>query len=101
MIKPWSREEREDLRLNVPKLGLDAPHDRSNVYDVAAQAVGIAEAGLVRRNRLNAQGRDESIHMAPLEETIRLAKTPAERWIVKFRNEWHGDMTKVFKEAEM
>ena len=101
MIKPWSREEREDLRRNVPKLGLDAPHDRSNAYDIAAQAVGIAEAGLVRRNRLNAQGRDESIHLAPLEETIRLAKTPAERWIDKSRNDWNGDLTRIFKEAEM
>lgn len=101
MIKPWSREERDDLRRNVPKLGLDAPHDRSNAYDIAAQAVGIAEAGLVRRNRLNAQGRDESIHLAPLEETIRLAKTPAERWIDKFHNDWNGDLTRIFKEAEM
>ena len=42
--------------------------------DVAAQAVGIAEAGLVRRDRRNAQGKDETIHLAPLEETIRLAK---------------------------
>ena len=101
MIKPWTREERERMRHDVPKLGLDAPHDRSNVFDVAAQAVGIAEAGLVRRNRLNAEGKDETIHLAPLEETIRLAKTPAERWIDRFRNQWNGDVTRVFAEAEM
>jgi glutamate--cysteine ligase len=101
MIKPWTREERNRLRHDVPKLGLDAHHDRSNVYDVAAQAVGIAEAGLVRRNRLDGQGRDESIHMAPLEKTIRLAKTPAERWIDRYRNEWNGDLTRVFTGAEM
>ena len=89
------------MRHDVPKLGLDAPHDRSNVFDVAAQAVGIAEAGLVRRNRLNAEGKDETIHLAPLEETIRLAKTPAERWIDRFRNQWNGDVTRVFAEAEM
>ncbi|KKC33159.1 glutamate--cysteine ligase [Devosia psychrophila] len=101
LIEPWSNEERDHMRREVPRLGLDTPHDRSNVYDIAAQAVGIAEAGLVRRNRLNAQGKDETIHLAPLEETIRLAKSPAERWLDKFRGEWNGDLTQIFKEAEM
>jgi glutamate--cysteine ligase len=101
LIEPWSREERERIRREVPRLGLMTPHDRSNLYDVAAQAVGIAEAGLVRRNRRNAQGKDESIHLAPLEETIRLAKSPAERWLDKFRGEWDGDVTRIFKEAEL
>ncbi|MDB5612673.1 MAG: glutamate--cysteine ligase [Devosia sp.] len=87
LIEPWSAEERDHMRREVPRLGLETPHDRSNVYDIAAQAVGIAEAGLVRRNRLNAQGKDETIHLAPLEETIRLAKSPAERWLDKFRGE--------------
>ncbi|UJW85226.1 glutamate--cysteine ligase [Devosia sp. SL43] len=101
LIEPWTREERENLRREVPRLGLMTPHDRSNLYDVAAQAVGIAEAGLVRRDRRNAQGKDESIHLAPLEETIRLAKSPAERWLDKLRGEWNGDLTRIFAEAEM
>lgn len=101
LIEPWTREEREHMRREVPRLGLMTPHDRSNLYDVAAQAVGIAEAGLVRRNRRNGQGKDETIHLAPLEETIRLAKSPAERWLDRFRGEWAGDLTRIFKEAEM
>ena len=101
LIEPWSADERDHMRREVPRLGLETPHDRSNVYDIAAQAVGIAEAGLVRRNRLNAQGKDETIHLAPLEETIRLAKSPAERWLEKFRGEWNGDLAQIFKEAEM
>src|SRR5215217_2879577 len=101
LIEPWSNEAREMMRREVPRLGLMTPHDRSNLYDVAAQAVGIAEAGLVRRDRRNAQGKDETIHLAPLEETIRLAKSPAERWLDKFRGEWNGDLTRIFKEAEM
>ena len=101
LIEPWSNEERDHMRREVPRLGLETPHDRSNVYDIAAQAVGIAEAGLVRRNRINAQGKDETIHLAPLEETIRLAKSPAERWLDKFRGEWNGDLMPIFKEAEM
>ena len=101
MIQPWSEEERETLRREVPRHGLETLLGRTNVYDFAAQAVGIAEAGLVRRNRLNPAGKDESIHLAPLEETIRLAKTPADRWRDRFAGEWNGDLTQVFKEAEM
>ena len=63
--------------------------------------MGIAEAGLVRRNRLNAAGQDETIHLAPLEQTIRLSKSPAKRWLEKFHGEWAGDLTRIFKEAEM
>lgn len=101
MIKPWTQAQREQIRQDVPKLGLATPLDRTNLYDYAAQAVGIAEAGLVRRNRLNAAGKDESIHLAPLEETIRLAQSPAERWRAKLTGEWGGDITRIFTEAEM
>ncbi|HLV82140.1 MAG TPA: glutamate-cysteine ligase family protein, partial [Devosia sp.] len=101
LIAPWTQSEREEMRHEVPRLGLMTPFDRTNVYDFAAQAVGIAQAGLVRRNRLNAMGEDETIHLAPLEETIRLSKSPAERWLDKFHGEWNGDLSRIFTEAEM
>lgn len=101
LVKDWTDEERDYLRREVPRQGLATPFDRSTIFDVAAQAVGISEAGLVRRNRLDAQGRDESIFMKPLEETIRSGKTPAERWLEKFNGSWAGDVTPVFREAEM
>ncbi|KKB08763.1 glutamate--cysteine ligase [Devosia chinhatensis] len=101
LVKNWSEEDRDYLRREVPRRGLATPFDRSSLFDVAAQAVGIAEAGLVRRNRLDAKGRDETIHLAPLEETIRSGKSPAERWLAKFKGEWNGDLTRIFKEAEL
>ncbi|MFD2648646.1 glutamate--cysteine ligase [Devosia albogilva] len=101
LIEPWTREEREHLRREVPRLGLMTPHDRSNLFDVAAQAVGIAEAGLVRRGRRNAAGKDETIYLAPLEEVIRTSQSPAERWLERFRGEWDGDLTRIFAEAEL
>ncbi|ODT83417.1 MAG: glutamate--cysteine ligase [Pelagibacterium sp. SCN 64-44] len=101
LVKNWTDEEREYLRREVPRLGLATPFDRSSIFDAAAQAVGIAEAGLVRRNRRDAQGRDETIYLAPLEQTVRTGKSPAERWLEKFRNEWNGDVTPIFREAEL
>ena len=101
LIEPWTSDEREHLRREAPRLGLMTPHDRSNLFDVAAQAVGIAEAGLVRRGRRNAAGKDETIYLAPLEEVIQTAQSPAERWLERFRGEWNGDLTRIFAEAEL
>ena len=101
LIEPWTREQRETLRREVPRLGLMTPHDRSNLFDIAAQAVGIAEAGLVRRGRRNAAGKDETIYLAPLEEVIRTAESPADRWLQRFRGEWNGDVRPIFHEAEL
>ena len=101
LVKNWTHEDHDYLRREVPRLGLATPFDRSSIFDAAAQAVGIAEAGLVRRNRLDAKGRDETIYLAPLEETVRTGKSPAERWLDKFRGEWNGDVTPIFKEAEL
>ncbi len=101
LIEPWTREQRETLRREVPRLGLMTPHDRSNLFDIAAQAVGIAEAGLVRRGRRNAAGKDETIYLAPLEEVIRTAESPADRWLQRFRGEWNGDVRPIFREAEL
>ena len=101
LIKDWTQDEREHLRREVPRLGLDTPFDRSSIFDVAAQAVGIAEAGLVRRNRLNAKGQDETIYLAPLEETVRTGKAPAQRWLDKFHGEWNESVLPIFEEAEL
>ncbi|WEJ32548.1 glutamate--cysteine ligase [Devosia sp. SD17-2] len=101
LVSDWTDEDRDYLRREVPRLGLTTPFDRSSLFDVAAQAVGIASAGLVRRARLDAQGRDETIHLAALEETIQTGKSPAERWLEKFHGEWNGDLSRIFVEAEM
>jgi len=101
LVKGWSAEDRDYLRREVPRLGLATPFDRSSLFDVAAQAVGIAGAGLVRRARLDGQGRDEAIHLAPLEETVRTGQSPAQRWLEKFRTDWGEDLTPIFREAEM
>ena len=101
LVKEWTQEQRDDLRRDVPRLGLDTPFDRSSIFDVAAQAVGIAEAGLVRRNRRNAKGQDETIYLAPLEETVRTGKAPAQRWLEKFHGEWGQSVLPIFGEAEI
>jgi glutamate--cysteine ligase len=102
VVGQWSADDRQRLREEVPKSGLrtSAPgrHLRyGTVADVARDMVGIAEAGLIRRGRRNAQGADETIYLAPLEQTLQLNKTPAERLLELYHGAWAGDVNRVFE----
>ncbi len=102
IIGHWSAADRQRLRDEVPRLGLqtEAPgrHLRyGKVSDIARDIVGIAEAGLIRRARMNADGEDETIYLAPLEDTLMQARTPAERLLELYSGEWAGNIDRVFE----
>jgi glutamate--cysteine ligase len=104
LVKDWTDSDRQTLRSEVPRTGIQTrwPGDtlrHGTVADAAREIVGIASAGLARRAVLNAQGQDETVYLAPLEETLLLNKTPAERWLDLYRGEWNGDLTKIFDAA--
>jgi len=106
LVRDWTEFDRQSLRNEVPRLGLATPIPGNDlrfgtVGDLAREMVGIASAGLARRASLNALGKDESIYLAPLEETLRLNKTPAERWLDLYRGEWGGDLSRIFDAAEI
>jgi glutamate--cysteine ligase len=101
LVKDWSEAERQALREAVPRTALRTPFRRGTVHDLAREALAIAKVGLESRNRLDATGRSEAIHLAPLEETLHLGKTPAERWLDLYRGEWNGDLTRIFEAAEL
>ncbi len=60
------------------------------------RVVALAKAGLVRRANKNREGNDESIYLAPVEETLESGKTPADRVLDEYENEWNGDIDKIF-----
>jgi glutamate--cysteine ligase len=95
LVGSWSVEEMAELRNNVPVTAIHAPFRAGKVSDVARVVVDIATAGLRRR------GLGEESFLAPLEETLALNKTPAERWLDKYHGEWNGDLRRIFDEAEI
>jgi glutamate--cysteine ligase len=92
----WTREERERLRLEIPRLGLKTPFRGGTVRDVAAQVLDLARAGLRRRRRLDATGQDESHYLLPLSETIDTGRTPAEMLLEDYATRWGGRVEPVF-----
>jgi len=83
------------LRNDVPVRAIHTPFRGGDVAQVARRVVDIAREGLKRR------GLGEEVFLAPLDETLALNKTPAERWLDRYNGAWGGDVTRVFDEAEI
>ena len=98
LARPLDFEAVERMRLDVPREGLRAAAGNRRVLDLARDMVEAARDGLIARNRLNSRGDDEAHFLAPLEETLALEQTPAERMLRQFHSAWDGDVRHVFEE---
>jgi glutamate--cysteine ligase len=101
LIRPWSAEQRQTMRDEVPRLGLAARVGGRRLREVARETLDIARAGLKRRARLGPDGADESAFLAPLDEIVAKGRVPAERWIARFEGPWGGRLEPIFAEAAM
>ena len=98
MVKAWTAEERQKFRDDVPKLGFQAEIRGRNVFTLAQETLRLAARGLVKRNQLDRNGRDETRYLRPLEESIARGITPAEELLEKFHGKWDGSVEPMFDE---
>ena len=87
------------LRPAVAREALGAKLGRGTVRDIARDMLAIADGGLRARARLDAEGRDETIHLDPLRDIVTGGPTQAEYWLERFNGAWNGNLTKIFDEA--
>jgi glutamate--cysteine ligase len=99
LVKGWTNEERERLRADVPRLGLDAAVAGRPVRDVARDALAFSRAGLSKRAMLNGAGRDETHFLDPLDEIVASGQTPAEDLLDSYRGPWDGSVDPAFEEC--
>jgi glutamate--cysteine ligase len=99
LVRGWSAAERQALRDEAPRLGLAASIAGRDLRAIAGEALAVARAGLARRARKDAQGRDETIYLAPLEKIVADGRVPAERWIARFEGAWGRSVDPAFEEA--
>jgi glutamate--cysteine ligase len=98
-VKHWSIGEREQLRHQVPKLALETPvPGGGTMRDLAGEVLDIAAGGLTRRARLNSAGDNEGGFLDPLRDVVATGMTPADRLLDKYRNEWNGDVSRIYEE---
>jgi glutamate--cysteine ligase len=92
-------EDAVTARAAVPVHGLGAPWRGGTLRDIAPHVVAIARDGLRGRARLNTEGADESVYLAPLEAIVAGGPTQAELWLERFNGAWSGDIGRIFAEA--
>ncbi len=97
LVKGWSEADRQGLRDEVPRLGFRAAVAGRPVLDVARDVLALARAGLERRARLDPEGRDETIHLAPLQDLVDRGRTRAEQMLDLYAGPWGGTVAPVFE----
>src|SRR5215813_5400970 len=91
-------EERQKLRDDVPRLGFAANIRGRNMLELATETLALAREGLKRRARRNAQGKDETHYLEPLDDIVSRKRTPAEELLEKYNGPWEGSVEPVFHE---
>ncbi|MFN3889171.1 MAG: glutamate--cysteine ligase [Beijerinckiaceae bacterium] len=101
LAKGWSAAERQQLRDDVPRLGLDAAIAGRSARDIARDALAIARAGLQRRARLDAQGRDEARHLDVLDARVARGRTGARDLLDLYAGDWRESVLPAFAHCRL
>ena len=100
LAKGLDAETRDGLRVAASVDGLQGEAGGVKLYELAREAVAIAEAGLRSRARPGAGGLipDEVHFLNALQESIASGQVPADELIARYHGDWEGDVTRVFAE---
>jgi len=98
LVADWTEEEREAMRRDVPRLGLETPHRSRNLRDIALEMLEIAREGLHRRARRDACGEDETHHLDALFAIAGGGRTPAEELVEDYNTRWAGRIEPLYTE---
>ena len=98
IIKSWTADERQQLRNEVPRLGLRALFRKGTVLDIARPVLDIATNGLKARGHYNLFD-DETTFLRPLKEFVEGGRSAADDLLARYHGEWGGDVRPVFTES--
>jgi glutamate--cysteine ligase len=98
VVADWTAEEREAMRRDVPRLGLDTPHRSRTLRDIALEVLEIARDGLHRRARRDLCGEDETHYLDTLFSIAGSGCTPAEELVEDYRTRWGGRLEPLYSE---
>lgn len=101
LIRDWSAADRQRLRDDVPRLGLNAQIGGRSLREVARDVLALAQAGLVRRARRNERGADETVYLAPLQRVVEEGRTLAEERLALYNGPWARDIDRAFDECRL
>ena len=99
LVKDWTEEERDQLRRDVPKYGLQTKFRNQTIGDLAKIALVISREGLKARRKFNAHGELETVFLDDLDRMAKTGKSNADILLEKYHGEWGGDITKAYKDC--
>jgi glutamate--cysteine ligase len=97
LVGGFSFEELSALRREVPELGLRSTFRGRPAGEVAQRLLEIADGGLARRARVDADGRDERVHLRPLVDLAAQLKSPADLLLERLAKT--GDLVEALEPA--
>lgn len=100
VAKDWSEEEREALRGDAARFGLQARIAGRKVQDVALEVLEISRAGLRVRARLGNLKEDETTYLDPLVRIAESGVTMGEFTAQHFLKDLGGDAKKLYEECK-
>ena len=98
IIKDWSIADLEQLRLDVPTMGLQTQFKGQSLQDLGKTMLRIADLGLKNRAALSVSGDSEQGFLNSLRETLETGISPADSILNNLNGAWEGDIDKVFSE---
>jgi len=101
MVADWTHEEVTALRRDAARRALGAQFRGTPLWELAARMLEIAADGLTRQDRRNANGQDEHIFLAPLQDAVARRQTQANAWLHAWRTRWNESIDPVFTEAAL
>ncbi|WP_377293043.1 glutamate--cysteine ligase [Rhizobium sp. SG2393] len=99
-VKDWTYADALALRDAVPAQGLSATVRGRDLWSVARDILAISRLGLKNRARLNGEGVDETIFLAPLDEMVARRMTLAEELLALYNGRWNGSVEPIFGEFQ-
>jgi glutamate--cysteine ligase len=96
LIADWTAAEREAMRRDVPRLGLDARIRSRTLRDVALEVLDMAREGLHRRARRGQGGEDETHFLDTLFSIAGSGRTPASELLEDFNTRWGGQLDRIY-----
>jgi len=92
-IKDWTQTEREYLRSEVARTGMQTPFRDGTVLDIARDVLKIAKKGLQNR------GYNETRFLQELEKIVATGRTPADALLEAYEERWGQSVNGAFKDV--
>lgn len=98
LCRDWTAEERDALRHDAARYGLEASLRGRPLRDIAAEALAISRQGLAARARPGAGGAipDETHFLNALEDIASTGETFADEMLARHHGPWRGSLAPIY-----